>query len=70
MGVAHGGIIVDTLPLILNHSLLPLKIHMGGIVSFPFNVGWNDKWNRDMFCSSDESTITMNHIFIYGTLTN
>jgi hypothetical protein len=31
MGVVHGGIIVDTLPLVLDHSWFPLRIHMGGI---------------------------------------
>jgi hypothetical protein len=43
---------------------------MGGIGFFPFSVGWNVKWNKDKFYSTDESTITMNQIFIHGTLTN
>jgi len=41
---------MDTLPWVLDHSL---GIHMGGMGFFSMNVGWNVKWNRDKFCSSD-----------------
>jgi hypothetical protein len=51
MGVVHGGIIMDTLPRVLDHSSLPLTIHLGGTGSFPLNVGWNVEWNRDRFYS-------------------
>jgi hypothetical protein len=27
--------------------------HMGGMGSFPINVGWNVEWNRDIFYSSE-----------------
>lgn len=33
MGMVHGGIKVDTLPHIPNHSRFPLKIHVGGMSS-------------------------------------
>ncbi len=33
MGLVHGGIIVDTLPRVLDHSSLPLRIHLGGMLS-------------------------------------
>jgi len=52
MGVVHGEIIVDTLLLVLDHSSLPLRIHMGGMGSFPVNVGWNVKWNKDKLYNS------------------
>jgi hypothetical protein len=34
MGVVHGGIIVDILLRVLDHSSLPLIIHMGGMGFF------------------------------------
>jgi len=52
MGVVHGGIIVDTLLRVLDHSSLPLRIHMDGMGSFLVYVGWNVKWNRDMSYNS------------------
>jgi hypothetical protein len=33
MGVVHDGIIEDTLPRVLHHSSLPLRIHLGGMSS-------------------------------------
>jgi hypothetical protein len=33
MGMVHGGIKVDTLPHIPNHSRFPLRIHVGGMSS-------------------------------------
>jgi hypothetical protein len=59
MGVAHGGIIVDTLLWVLDHSSLPLRIHMGGMGSFLVNVGWNVKWNKDKLYNSAFTNTTL-----------
>ncbi len=69
MGMVHVGIIMDTLPWVLNHSSLPLKIHMGGMGSFLFNVGWNIEWNKVRFHSNDsEHQELLPHKLVYNTM--
>jgi len=36
------------------------RIHMGGVGLFPFNVGWNVKWNRGMFYSN----VSLDHVVL------
>jgi hypothetical protein len=52
MKVVHGGIIMDTLPCVTDHSWLPLRMHMGGNGYFPLNVGCNVEWIKIMFSSN------------------
>jgi hypothetical protein len=67
MGIGNGGMIVDTLPHILDHSWFPQRIHLVGNGYFSFNVEGNVEWTRDKLYSSafqmeDNKICEMGHL--------